>query len=132
MCHCLCANVESKRQRNDVLQKDTSSFGQHGEISFVTVGQRVLTRPLHIRFHYSHPDISDKLFSMTRGGIEGNQSSEDIFAGYNNALRAVFRILGISASWKTSNFGMIQIYISQVEPRCCRAKSITDCQKGSL
>jgi callose synthase len=61
------------------------------EISFVTLGQRVLTRPLHIRLHYGHPDIFDKLFSMTRGGVskasKGINLSEDIFAGYNNVLR---------------------------------------------
>jgi callose synthase len=32
------------------------------EISFVTMGQRVLTRPLRIRLHYGHPDVFDKLF----------------------------------------------------------------------
>ena len=61
------------------------------EISFVTLGQRVLTRPLHIRLHYGHPDVFDKLFFITRGGIskssKGINLSEDIFAGYNNLLR---------------------------------------------
>eukprot|EP00527_Entomoneis_sp_CCMP2396_P004586 CAMPEP_0198149796 /NCGR_PEP_ID=MMETSP1443-20131203/48174_1 /TAXON_ID=186043 /ORGANISM="Entomoneis sp., Strain CCMP2396" /LENGTH=674 /DNA_ID=CAMNT_0043814927 /DNA_START=126 /DNA_END=2150 /DNA_ORIENTATION=+ len=61
------------------------------EISFVTLGQRVLTRPLHIRLHYGHPDVFDKLFFITRGGIskasKGINLSEDIFAGYSNVLR---------------------------------------------
>lgn len=61
------------------------------EMSFVTLGQRVLTRPLHIRLHYGHPDIFDKLFFITRGGIskssKGINLSEDIFAGYNNVIR---------------------------------------------
>jgi callose synthase len=61
------------------------------EISFVTLGQRVLTRPLHIRLHYGHPDIFDKLFAITRGGVskasKGINLSEDIFAGYNNVIR---------------------------------------------
>jgi callose synthase len=61
------------------------------EMSFVTLGQRVLTRPLHIRLHYGHPDVFDKLFFITRGGIskssKGINLSEDIFAGYNNILR---------------------------------------------
>ncbi|KAI2501724.1 1-3-beta-glucan synthase component [Fragilaria crotonensis] len=60
-------------------------------MSFVTLGQRVLTRPLHIRLHYGHPDVFDKLFFITRGGIskssKGINLSEDIFAGYNNILR---------------------------------------------
>jgi callose synthase len=61
------------------------------EISFVTIVRRVLTRPLHIRLHYGHPDIFDKLFAITRGGVskasKGNNHSEDIFDGYNNVLR---------------------------------------------
>jgi len=61
------------------------------ETSFVTLGQRVLTRPLHIRLHYGHPDVFDKLFFITRGGIskssKGINLSEDIFAGYNNVIR---------------------------------------------
>jgi len=61
------------------------------ETSFVTLGQRVLTKPLCIRLHYGHPDIFDKLFFITRGGIskssKGINLSEDIFAGYNNAIR---------------------------------------------
>lgn len=61
------------------------------ETSFVTLGQRVLTRPLHIRLHYGHPDLFDKLFFITRGGIskssKGINLSEDIFAGYNNVIR---------------------------------------------
>eukprot|EP00594_Rhizosolenia_setigera_P001547 CAMPEP_0178945756 /NCGR_PEP_ID=MMETSP0789-20121207/3908_1 /TAXON_ID=3005 /ORGANISM="Rhizosolenia setigera, Strain CCMP 1694" /LENGTH=2019 /DNA_ID=CAMNT_0020625675 /DNA_START=629 /DNA_END=6688 /DNA_ORIENTATION=+ len=61
------------------------------ETSFVTLGQRVLTNPLCIRLHYGHPDVFDKLFFMTRGGIskssKGINLSEDIFAGYNNVVR---------------------------------------------
>jgi len=61
------------------------------EMSFVTLGQRVLTRPLHIRLHYGHPDVFDKLFFITRGGVskssKGINLSEDIFAGYNNVVR---------------------------------------------
>jgi len=61
------------------------------ETSFVTLGQRVLTKPLRMRFHYGHPDIFDKLFFITRGGIskssKGINLSEDIFAGYNNCIR---------------------------------------------
>lgn len=61
------------------------------ELSFVTLGQRVLNDPLRLRLHYGHPDVFDKLFFMTRGGISkasrGINLSEDIFAGYNNQLR---------------------------------------------
>ncbi|CAM9242110.1 unnamed protein product, partial [Phaeothamnion confervicola] len=61
------------------------------ELSFVTLGQRVLNRPLRIRMHYGHPDLFDKVFFMTRGGMSkasrGINLSEDIFAGYNNCIR---------------------------------------------
>ena len=61
------------------------------EYSFVTLGQRVLNRPLRMRLHYGHPDLFDKLFFMQNGGIskasKGINLSEDIFAGYNNLLR---------------------------------------------
>ena len=61
------------------------------ETSFVTLGQRVLNKPLCSRLHYGHPDIFDKLFFMTRGGVskasKGINLSEDIFAGYNNVVR---------------------------------------------
>lgn len=38
-----------------------------------------------VRFHYGHPDVFDRLFHITRGGISkasrGINLSEDIFAG---------------------------------------------------
>ncbi|KAK6922818.1 1,3-beta-glucan synthase subunit FKS1-like, domain-1 [Dillenia turbinata] len=56
------------------------------ETSFVTIGQRVLARPLKVRFHYGHPDVFDRIFHITRGGISkasaGINLSEDIFAVY--------------------------------------------------
>jgi callose synthase len=55
------------------------------ETSFVTIGQRVLANPLKVRFHYGHPDIFDRLFHITRGGISKASKtinlSEDIFSG---------------------------------------------------
>ena len=85
------------------------------ETSFVTLGQRVLTKPVRVRLHYGHPDLFDKLFSITRGGIskasKGINLSEDIFAGYNNVIR------GGSVSFKEyiqvgkgRDVGMSQIY----------------------
>jgi hypothetical protein len=38
-------------------------------------------------FHYGHPDVFDKLYFMSRGGVSKASKainlSEDIFAGYN-------------------------------------------------
>lgn len=61
------------------------------ELSFVTLGQRVLHRPLKIRQHYGHPDVFDKFFVMTEGGMSkasrGINLSEDVFAGFNATIR---------------------------------------------
>ncbi|KAL0535815.1 hypothetical protein IC582_024740 [Cucumis melo] len=66
-------------------------FMSNQETSFVTIGQRVLARPLKVRFHYGHPDVFDRIFHITRGGIskasQGINLSEDIFAGFNSMLR---------------------------------------------
>ncbi|KAK1401428.1 hypothetical protein POM88_001033 [Heracleum sosnowskyi] len=44
-----------------------------------------------VRFHYGHPDLFDRVFHLTRGGISKASKtinlSEDVFAGYNTTLR---------------------------------------------
>uniref|UniRef100_A0A7N0T997 1,3-beta-glucan synthase n=1 Tax=Kalanchoe fedtschenkoi TaxID=63787 RepID=A0A7N0T997_KALFE len=66
-------------------------FMSNQETSFVTIGQRVLANPLKVRFHYGHPDVFDRLFHLTRGGVSKASKvinlSEDIFAGFNSTLR---------------------------------------------
>ncbi|XP_010241338.1 PREDICTED: putative callose synthase 6 [Nelumbo nucifera] len=66
-------------------------FMSNQETSFVTIGQRILANPLRVRFHYGHPDIFDRIFHLTRGGIskasKGINLSEDIFSGFNSTLR---------------------------------------------
>ncbi|GLJ07080.1 hypothetical protein SUGI_0057310 [Cryptomeria japonica] len=66
-------------------------FMSNQETSFVTIGQRLLASPLKVRFHYGHPDVFDRLFHITRGGISKASKvinlSEDIFAGFNSTLR---------------------------------------------
>lgn len=61
------------------------------ETSFVTLGQRVLANPLKVRMHYGHPDVFDRLWFLTRGGVSKASRviniSEDIFAGFNCTLR---------------------------------------------
>ena len=39
------------------------------ELSFVTLGHRVLHTPLRMRLHYGHPDVFDKLYVMSCGGV---------------------------------------------------------------
>ncbi|KAF3452614.1 hypothetical protein FNV43_RR03047 [Rhamnella rubrinervis] len=68
-----------------------ASFMSNQETSFVTMGQRVLANPLKVRLHYGHPDVFDRVFHITRGGISKASRviniSEDIFAGFNSTLR---------------------------------------------
>jgi callose synthase len=67
-----------------------ASFMSIQELSFVSLGQRMLAM-FHVRQHYGHPDIFDKLFAMSTGGTakpsKGINLSEDIFAGFNTTLR---------------------------------------------
>ncbi|KAF3321079.1 callose synthase 9 [Carex littledalei] len=66
-------------------------FMSNQETSFVTLGQRVLCNPLKVRMHYGHPDVFDRVFHITRGGISKASRviniSEDIYAGFNSTLR---------------------------------------------
>ncbi|XP_059662797.1 putative callose synthase 8 [Cornus florida] len=66
-------------------------FMSYQESSFVTIGQRLLANPLRVRFHYGHPDLFDRVFHLTRGGISKASKtinlSEDVFAGFNSTLR---------------------------------------------
>lgn len=66
-------------------------FMSYQETSFVTIGQRLLANPLRVRFHYGHPDLFDRIFHLTRGGISKASRtinlSEDVFAGFNTTLR---------------------------------------------
>ncbi|XP_078446407.1 callose synthase 9-like [Wolffia australiana] len=68
-----------------------ASFMSNQETSFVTLGQRVLANPLKVRMHYGHPDVFDRIFHITRGGISKSSRviniSEDIYAGFNSTLR---------------------------------------------
>jgi callose synthase len=80
--------------REHVLTGPVSSvahFMSSQEMSFVTLGQRVLAEPLRVRMHYGHPDFFDRLWFLPRGGVsKASRSiniSEDIFAGFNCTLR---------------------------------------------
>jgi callose synthase len=68
-----------------------SRFMTLQELVFVTLTQRVLAEPLRSRMHYGHPDVFEKSFVMTNGGVskasKGINLSEDVFSGYNVTLR---------------------------------------------
>ena len=68
-----------------------ASFAAATEFTFGSMVQRIMTWPGAVRFHYGHPDLWNKLFVMTRGGVskatKGFHISEDVFAGYNHTIR---------------------------------------------
>ena len=47
-----------------------------------------------VRFHYGHPDVFDRLFHLTRGGVSKASKvinlSEDIFAGTVSSNSSLF------------------------------------------
>lgn len=80
--------------RENIFTGSVSSlawFMSAQEMSFVTLGQRVLANPLKVRMHYGHPDVFDRFWFLTRGGISKASRviniSEDIYAGFNSTLR---------------------------------------------
>ncbi|GMH15847.1 hypothetical protein Nepgr_017688 [Nepenthes gracilis] len=80
--------------RENIFTGSVSSlagFMSSQEMSFVTLGQRVLANPLKVRMHYGHPDVFDRFWFLTRGGVSKASKviniSEDIFAGFNCTLR---------------------------------------------
>ncbi|KAK9078560.1 hypothetical protein SSX86_002617 [Deinandra increscens subsp. villosa] len=68
-----------------------SHFMSNQETNFVTIGRRLMANPLKVRFHYDHPDVFDRLFHLTRGGVSKASKiinlSAGIFAGFNSTLR---------------------------------------------
>ena len=68
-----------------------ASFAAATEFTFGSMIQRIMTWPGAVRFHYGHPDLWNKIFVMTRGGVSkatrAFHISEDVFAGYNHVVR---------------------------------------------
>merc|ERR1711871_1415025 len=66
-------------------------FSGSNEIVFGSTVQRFLTWPLMVRLHYGHPDVWDKVWSLSCGGVAKASRtlhvSEDIFGGFNVILR---------------------------------------------
>ncbi|GKE00635.1 glycosyl transferase, family 48 protein, partial [Tanacetum coccineum] len=60
-------------------------FMSNQETSFVTIGQRLLANPLKVRFHYGHPDVFERLFHLTRGGV--SKASKIVNLSFNSTLR---------------------------------------------
>ena len=68
-----------------------ANFAASNEFVFGTMVQRFMAWPLCVRFHYGHPDMWDKVWALSSGGVSKASRtlhvSEDIFAGFNAVLR---------------------------------------------
>lgn len=76
-----------------IFSETTGAVAQFAAISefiFQTF-QRFMTWPLMVRFHYGHPDLWDKAFTMTNGGVSKASKmihvAEDFFGGVNAIVR---------------------------------------------
>jgi len=104
--------------REHIFTGELSSLASYmalQEASFVTLTQRILWDPLRVRLHYGHPDIFDKVFSLTNGGVSkasrGINLSEDVYAGFNHLLRGgVIPYAEYVQVGKGRDVGMQQIY----------------------
>lgn len=66
-------------------------FAAATEYAFGTITQRIMSYPANVRLHYGHPDVFNKLWTMSRGGISKATRllhlTEDVFCGCNHVLR---------------------------------------------
>uniref|UniRef100_A0A0E0K808 1,3-beta-glucan synthase n=1 Tax=Oryza punctata TaxID=4537 RepID=A0A0E0K808_ORYPU len=78
---------EALKMRN-LLEEFYQEHGKH-KPSILGVREHVFTG--RVRMHYGHPDVFDRIFHITRGGISKASRviniSEDIYAGFNSTLR---------------------------------------------
>uniref|UniRef100_A0A7S0NMX1 1,3-beta-glucan synthase n=1 Tax=Calcidiscus leptoporus TaxID=127549 RepID=A0A7S0NMX1_9EUKA len=114
----LCPGSTILGFREHIFTGELSSLASYMALQegcFVTLTQRVLWNPLRVRLHYGHPDIFDKVFSMTNGGISkasrGINLSEDIYAGFNHLQRGgTIPYIEYVQVGKGRDVGMQQIY----------------------
>eukprot|EP00658_Telonema_sp_P-2_P083187 TRINITY_DN8943_c0_g1_i8.p1 TRINITY_DN8943_c0_g1~~TRINITY_DN8943_c0_g1_i8.p1 ORF type:complete len:2058 (+),score=512.22 TRINITY_DN8943_c0_g1_i8:149-6322(+) len=79
--------------RENIFTLNMTSMGSFmalQDTTFVTINQRMLYS-LDVRMHYGHPDVFDKFFTMSSGGVskasKPTNLSEDIFSGFNATMR---------------------------------------------
>ena len=91
---CFRGNVRIVGFREHIFSEQggaVANFAASNEFVFGTSLQRFLTFPLCVRFHYGHPDVWDKVWALSNGGVSKASRtlhvSEDIFGGINVILR---------------------------------------------
>ncbi|KAF7036500.1 hypothetical protein CFC21_047150 [Triticum aestivum] len=79
---------EAFKMRNVLEEFGSDKYGK-SKPTILGLREHIFTG--RVRFHYGHPDIFDRLFHITRGGISKASKtinlSEDIFSGFNSTMR---------------------------------------------
>ncbi|KAF8670845.1 hypothetical protein HU200_050109 [Digitaria exilis] len=79
---------EAFKMRNVLEEFESRKYGKR-KPTILGLREHIFTG--RVRFHYGHPDIFDRLFHITRGGISKASKtinlSEDIFSGFNSTMR---------------------------------------------
>uniref|UniRef100_M8C0S0 1,3-beta-glucan synthase n=1 Tax=Aegilops tauschii TaxID=37682 RepID=M8C0S0_AEGTA len=79
---------EAFKMRNVLEEFESTKYGK-SKPTILGLREHIFTG--RVRFHYGHPDIFDRLFHITRGGISKASKtinlSEDIFSGFNSTMR---------------------------------------------
>ncbi|KAM3746808.1 hypothetical protein ACB098_06G229100 [Castanea mollissima] len=82
---------EAFKMRN-VLEEFLKRWHNQQKPTILGIREHIFTG--RVRFHYGHPDIFDRIFHITRGGISKASKkinlNENIFAGLNSTLRGGF------------------------------------------
>ena len=92
-------------------------------VHFIEPDNMFLVHVCRVRMHYGHPDVFDRIFHITRGGISkasrGINLSEDIFAGSLNfeyfkfsARRLLSRVSVYHILFNILQFFSVKLYLS--------------------
>ncbi|KAH9776609.1 callose synthase 10 [Citrus sinensis] len=90
---CFIFGLVHVQSRNELCDIGPTRVGKSFEVSgllpvYLLCRKSIQTR---VRMHYGHPDVFDRIFHITRGGISKASRviniSEDIYAGFNSTLR---------------------------------------------
>eukprot|EP01043_Picozoa_sp_COSAG02_P033361 COSAG02_NODE_2272_length_9263_cov_212.913902_4_plen_1294_part_00 len=115
-----------EHQFSDTLSA-VAEFSALTEFTFATLIQRSLASPFDVRMHYGHPDLFDRVFHVTRGGISKPMKflcvSEDIFGAFNSVLkggRVIYREYIKQGKGKGKSAGR---YVTAVASVCTQCNS---------
>ena len=112
-------------RRTDILASNFGCLNAHSYSSQFNVSY-VFGFLFRVRFHYGHPDVFDRLFHLTRGGVSKASKvinlSEDIFAGMFLIIKALCFVFKQVIWFKHISHSCVCDYEFQVStPPCVKA-----------